>query len=99
MAAFDTVYDQILLTSLEHCLGITSKSLTWFKPYFMEHARGMSILGFKSTNAPLTHDVSQGSILGSIAFTTYILSLGDIAKNHQLGFHGYADNMQILQTE
>ena len=55
----------------------------------------MSILCSKSAKVPLTCSVPQGSILSPIAFTTYTLPLGDIARKYHLGFHVYADDTQI----
>ena len=78
-AAFDTVVHQILLTHLEHCLGVIGQAVLWFKSYFTDHVQCVSILGSKSTEVPLISSVPQGSVLGPIAFTAYTLPLGDIA--------------------
>ena len=76
-------------------LGVNGKALAWFKAYFTDHAQCVSILRSKSEKVPLTRGVPQGSILGPIAFTTYTLPLGDIARKDQLGFHVYTDDMPI----
>ena len=86
---------QILLTHLEHHLGVTGSALACFKIYFTNRVQCVSILGSKSAKLPLTRDVPQGYILGPIAFTTYTLPVGDIAKKYHLSLHVYADDTQI----
>ena len=83
------------VTHLEHRLSINSKAIKLFESYFTAHSQSVSIQVSKAVQFPLTHGIPQGPVLRSIAFTTYTLSLGDIARKYHLGFHMYADDTQI----
>ena len=61
-AAFDTVDHTILLSRLEHDVGIKDTALNWFESYLSERSFSVHMGNFSSTVAPLTCRVPQGSV-------------------------------------
>ncbi|KAL6455414.1 hypothetical protein MHYP_G00361580 [Metynnis hypsauchen] len=94
-AAFDTVDHQILLSRLENWVGIKGVVLDWFRSYLSERSFCVRIGGVESGVVPLTCGVPQGSILGPLLFSLYLLPMGSILRRHDIAFHFYADDCQI----
>ena len=94
-AAFDTVDHNVLMNVLEKRVGVTGLALKWFASYLSDRSQCVSINGIYYKEANIKCGVPQGSVLGPVLFTTYMLLFGDILRHLHVKFHCYADDQQI----
>ncbi len=94
-AAFDTVDHSILLNRLETWAGLSGTVLEWFRSYLEERSYFVTIGSYQSDRVALTCGVPQGSVLGPLLFSVYMLPLGQILQNSNVNYHSYADDTQI----
>ena len=63
--AFDSLNHKVLLRKLEH-LGLSERSLRWFRSYLTDRKQSVLINGELSEPHTITLGVPQGSILGPL---------------------------------
>ena len=94
-SAFDTINYDLLIDRLKMS-GLSDTVLLWFISYLQNRYFSININNEYLSKKILCHDVPQGSVLGPILFSIYLLPL--IAIFHQfpdINYHFYADDLQI----
>lgn len=97
-AAFDTIDHSILIKRMQKMVGISNTALEWFSSYLRSRTQAVRVEGTTSDKVPLQFGVPQGSVLGPILFTLYMLPLGPLIKSCGCEYHLYADDTQILTS-
>ncbi len=80
MFIIDTIDHNILLNRLENYIGISGITFVWFKSYLSEWHQFVAV-NEEASSIEDQYGVPQGSVLGLLLFTLYMLPLGNIIKN------------------
>ena len=95
--AFDTIDHNILLHRLETRFTVPGATINWFRSYLTDRAQAIVIGDLlsgrsKSATISLNSRIPQGSVLGPILFTIYMVPIGDIYRKNEIEFHLYTDD-------
>ena len=93
-AAFDTVDHSILLHRLRHWAGISGIALEWFRSYLSNRKFCVSVNNYVSSFSTVKIGMPQGSVLGPILFSLYMLPLRHILQRYGVSFHFSTDDTQ-----
>ena len=92
---FDTIDHDVLINHLEKWVVFSTVFLNWFKTNIKGRKFYVSLGDRVSEEHDNCFGVPQGSCLGPLLFSLYMLPLGDIIREHNVCFHSYTDDTQL----
>ncbi len=80
---FDTIDYETLIDRLQNYTGIQEQDW-WFVSYLSKRYHFVYLNGESSQLSPVKYGVPQGSVLGPLLFSKYMLPLGNIIRKYGL---------------
>ena len=94
-AAFDTLDHELLPSILETSLGFKEKVLSFLNSYLSSRSQKELIDGEYSMPRTIKTGVPQGSILGPVLFSCYLVPLEVLFERLDVNYHFYANDTVI----
>ena len=94
-AAFDTLDHTLLVERLRSYFGFSGTALQCFSSYLHDRFQRVIIGDTISSSRYLEFGVPQGSTLGPLLFTLYIVPRQDVIQAYNLNCMFYADDSQV----
>jgi hypothetical protein len=95
--AFDLVDHRLLLSRLAS-IGISKQALSWLQTYISSRTQFVHCSGSSAVFSLPACGVPQGSVLGPLLFTIYLLGIGSIIAKHGISYLLYADDIQLFAS-
>ena len=95
MKAFDKVPHKRLVYKVEK-YGIKGNIIGWIDSFLSGRTQCVNINNHKSSNAPVTSGIPQGSVLGPILFVIYINDLPEVINSGSIAFL-FADDTKLFR--